>query len=347
MVPPDEIDLNAPTTLPADFGEWDSGEDSAAQSTNPPGFDGFPGSGAALRPVAKPVTARVAVLPVADRPAVQAAPRRSATAYAAAEQVYQPPQHQHQHTYAATDQEYMAESPSKPKGKVMYIAVGSVAALLVLGGLGYSHMRSGTSTPKPTVAPTTTMVVNPQKPTPSTPSTTTSAPETTTTDTTETERPLRAQSDAMNHQLNAPSRIPSDLKMLAGKEAPTSGFGTSGMDNMGSGSVFSGQSGPKVKVAAPTRVSVSAGVAVGLLMQKTAPAYPPLAKSAHVSGTVVIQATINKNGSVVNPRVVSGPTMLRQAAVDAVKSWRYRPYLLNGEPVEVETTVNVVFALGG
>jgi len=62
---------------------------------------------------------------------------------------------------------------------------------------------------------------------------------------------------------------------------------------------------------------------------------------------VVLQATISKSGGIENLRVVSGPPMLQQAALDAVRAWRYKPYLLNGDPVEVETTVNVVFNLGG
>jgi len=62
---------------------------------------------------------------------------------------------------------------------------------------------------------------------------------------------------------------------------------------------------------------------------------------------VVLQATISKTGTIENLRVISGPAMLQQSAMDAVKSWRYRPYLLNNDPVEVETTVNVVFSLGG
>jgi protein TonB len=84
-----------------------------------------------------------------------------------------------------------------------------------------------------------------------------------------------------------------------------------------------------------------------MLLQKTIPLYPPIAKAARVSGTVVLQATISKSGTIENLRVISGPAMLQQSALDAVKSWRYRPYLLNNEPVEVETTVNVVFSLGG
>jgi protein TonB len=84
-----------------------------------------------------------------------------------------------------------------------------------------------------------------------------------------------------------------------------------------------------------------------MLLQKTTPVYPPIAKAARQQGTVVLQATISKTGSIENLRVISGPAMLQQAALDAVKTWRYRPYLLDGEPTEVETTVNVVFSLGG
>jgi protein TonB len=62
---------------------------------------------------------------------------------------------------------------------------------------------------------------------------------------------------------------------------------------------------------------------------------------------VVLQATISKTGAIEGLHVVSGPAMLQGAAVDAVRTWRYRPYLLSGEPVEVETTVNVIFTLGG
>jgi protein TonB len=84
-----------------------------------------------------------------------------------------------------------------------------------------------------------------------------------------------------------------------------------------------------------------------MLIQKTQPVYPPIAKAARVSGTVVLQATISKTGSIEGLRVVSGPAMLQSAAMDAVRTWRYKPYLLNNDPVEVETTINVIFTLGG
>ena len=111
--------------------------------------------------------------------------------------------------------------------------------------------------------------------------------------------------------------------------------------------MFGSGNAPKVKAEAPKKVNISAGVAAGMLLQKTTPVYPPIAKAARVSGTVVLQATISKSGTIENLSVISGPAMLQQAALDAVRTWRYRPYLLNNEPVEVETTVNVIFSLGG
>jgi protein TonB len=140
--------------------------------------------------------------------------------------------------------------------------------------------------------------------------------------------------------------------MVAEKEAaPTSGFGVAGMEGLGgSGSGMADMFGgikTKVTAVAPKVTKISAGVAVGMLLQKTSPVYPPIAKAARVSGTVVLQATISKTGTIQGLHVISGPAMLQQAAMDAVRSWRYRPYLLNNEPVEVETTVNVIFTLGG
>lgn len=92
-------------------------------------------------------------------------------------------------------------------------------------------------------------------------------------------------------------------------------------------------------------VAVSRGVMNGLLYQTVRPVYPIIAQEAHVEGTVVLQATISKNGIIENLRVTSGPVLLQQAALNAVRQWRYRPYLLNGQPVDVETTVNVIFKM--
>ena len=94
-------------------------------------------------------------------------------------------------------------------------------------------------------------------------------------------------------------------------------------------------------------VTVSGGVMAKLILKKVDPVYPPIAKAAGIQGMVVLQAMIGQDGRVENLRVISGPAMLQQSAIDAVKTWRYSPYQLNGEPVEVQTTVNVIFTLGG
>jgi TonB family protein len=94
------------------------------------------------------------------------------------------------------------------------------------------------------------------------------------------------------------------------------------------------------------KMAISPGTAVGLLNSKVPPVYPPIAKAARVQGTVVLQAVIGKDGQVSELQIVSGPAMLRQAAMDAVKQWTYKPYIFNGKPVEVLTTVNVIFTLG-
>ncbi len=93
------------------------------------------------------------------------------------------------------------------------------------------------------------------------------------------------------------------------------------------------------------KVRVSSGVAQGLLIRQVRPQYPALARQARIQGTVVLQAAIGKDGTVQNLRVLSGHPMLIEAAIEAVKQWLYKPYYLNGEPVEVDTQINVNFTL--
>jgi protein TonB len=84
----------------------------------------------------------------------------------------------------------------------------------------------------------------------------------------------------------------------------------------------------------------------GNKLSGAAPQYPAIARTAGVQGTVVLAATISKAGAIENLHVIGGPSMLISAAEQAVRTWRYRPYLLNGEPVAVETTVYINFRLG-
>jgi TonB family protein len=96
---------------------------------------------------------------------------------------------------------------------------------------------------------------------------------------------------------------------------------------------------------APKQLSVSADVMAGNLLTKVLPEYPAEAKKARIQGTVVLSALIGKDGNIQSLRVLSGPNQLQQSSLDAVRQWTYKPYLLNGDPIEVKTTVNVVFSL--
>jgi protein TonB len=104
-------------------------------------------------------------------------------------------------------------------------------------------------------------------------------------------------------------------------------------------------SGAGAQGVQPMRVRVSQGVTQGMVISKAQPVYPADAKAARIQGTVVISAIIGKDGSVQTMRLVSGHPMLAPAAMDAVKQWKYRPYILNGTPVEVETQMTVNFML--
>jgi len=108
-------------------------------------------------------------------------------------------------------------------------------------------------------------------------------------------------------------------------------------------------SGPKVSVKASgggAALKISSGVSSGLLLAPIRPLYPPIAKAAGVSGTVIVAARIGTDGRILGAQVVSGPVMLQAAALAAIRDARYRPYQLNGQPVEVETSFSVNFVMG-
>jgi len=95
----------------------------------------------------------------------------------------------------------------------------------------------------------------------------------------------------------------------------------------------------------PQKIRVSSGVMQGMVVKKVQPQYPGEAKAQKIQGQVVLKATIDKEGNVANLQLISGHPMLAPAAIEAVKQWKYRPYLLNGNPLEVETSVTVNFTL--
>jgi periplasmic protein TonB len=109
--------------------------------------------------------------------------------------------------------------------------------------------------------------------------------------------------------------------------------------------------GPVVSVAAAKtpaeRVRISSGVSQGMLIAPIRPVYPMIAKAAGVEGSVVVEAVISRDGRIESLHVVSGPPMLQNAAMDAIREARYQPYRLNGEPTEVETRITVNFRMRG
>jgi periplasmic protein TonB len=153
--------------------------------------------------------------------------------------------------------------------------------------------------------------------------------------------------------LTAPATIPTQIAqvvdlappgLVAGGENSSAGAGVPN-------ALFGDAPPPPIHEVHPPKPSpplrISAGVAEGRLLGPIRPVYPVIAVQMHLQGTVVVEATISTEGTIENPRVVSGSPILARAAVDAIRMARYRPYMLNGSPVEVETTISVVFSLDG
>lgn len=165
----------------------------------------------------------------------------------------------------------------------------------------------------------------------------------------------QVQTDIVNGQLRTPTKIPQKVQMIKEDAAPppmgvvggVAGGIPGGSASGVIGGIIGSTSVAVPHVAAPQKVRVSSGVSAGNLIRQVKPQYPSIARTAHIQGNVVLEAEISKEGDVVNLHVISGPPLLQQAALEAVKQWKYRPYLLNGEPVTVETQVTVIFSFGG
>jgi protein TonB len=174
----------------------------------------------------------------------------------------------------------------------------------------------------------------------------------------------RVQSEVLESGgLRAPGTIPQKVQMIREEEAPPPlSDGAGGVIGGVPGGIPGGQLGgviggivnassnvaaiPKLAVAvSPKRVRISQGVTRGYLVRQIEPRYPLLAKQARIQGDVILQAIISKDGEVANLQVVSGHPFLAPAAIEAVQQWHYRPFLLNGQAVEVETTITVTFRL--
>jgi periplasmic protein TonB len=156
-------------------------------------------------------------------------------------------------------------------------------------------------------------------------------------------------------KLVTPKVIPKDIKIIK-EDAPD--MSSMGMQGGVVGGVAGGQMGgviggviggaggaPPPPKPTQTRIRQGGNVTAAKLVNKVQPLYPPLARQTRISGTVRLHAIIGKNGQVEQLEVISGHPLLVQAALDAVKQWRYQATTLNGEPVEVDTTIDVIFSL--
>jgi protein TonB len=156
-------------------------------------------------------------------------------------------------------------------------------------------------------------------------------------------------------KLVAPKVIPKEIKII--KEDAEPDMGAVGMAGGVPGGVAGGSMGgvlggviggmapapPKPKQTGPLRVG--GNVQAARIINRVQPIYPPLARQTRISGTVRLHAIIGKDGMIQQLEVLNGHPLLQQAALDAVRQWRYQPTLLNGEPVEVDTTIDVIFSL--
>jgi TonB family protein len=103
--------------------------------------------------------------------------------------------------------------------------------------------------------------------------------------------------------------------------------------------------GTPVSPPKPEVLNISQGVTQGLILKRVQPVYPPQALTTRIEGSVMLQATISRGGDITNVKAISGPSVLSRAAMAAVRQWRYKPYFLNGEPVEIQTQIAVNFRL--
>lgn len=155
-------------------------------------------------------------------------------------------------------------------------------------------------------------------------------------------------------KLVQPKVIPKDVKIIK-EDAPDVNAGMAGGvpggvagGSMGGviGGVIGGMGGaPPPPRPAQQRIRQGGAVQAAKLINRVQPVYPPLARQTRISGTVRLHAIIAKDGSIKELEVMSGHPLLVRAAMDAVQQWKYQPTLLNGEPVEVDTTIDVIFSL--
>ncbi len=345
MASPAKIVEELPDILPEDFGEWDDERSSSTRPVRLAGSENGLGAVVVAMPLTQPIkpygAAAASGNPLPGTALPNPAPRPAAVKAPAGR---------------------VERKPTRRKWPVL---AGASAALVILAAAAIpalNHKRASTVEAVASPEPKETQTAQPEsaalKPVLSTFAAPAPAQLPEASDNwnaaapsnPEIAAPWRAAVQLMNVQLNAPARIHMAAAPAEQAPPPSGGFAAAGMDGLVNdvaiGRVFSGAKQPSVQVASPKIVDLSASVAFGLLIQKTPPIYPQVAKESHTAGTIVLHARVSKSGTIEDLRVVSGPEMLRQAALNAVRTWRYKPYKMNHQPMEFETTISVDFALG-
>jgi TonB family protein len=267
------------------------------------------------------------------------------------------------------------DSEASGRKKKMMIAAAIVLAVAVLGYIGYGMLGKSAEpapTPQPVSAPQNSSqpapAILPMSAPSNSPATGTPARSSATTQPVTSKPTIVASLDKVQAAAGSPTRIAIDPQPANGLEpkkpvsapivvksnlagtktqvagddaAPVLTEVASANDNKLTGLMSSTTASLSQPSLATLRISQ--GVSQGLVIKRVQPKYPAAALAVHAQGAVLIEATISKDGSVLNPKVLKGDAVLARAAVEAVRQWRYKPYYLDGAPVEIQTQITVNF----
>ena len=368
-----------PDVLPDDFDDFD--QESAPQQT--PAVTPVPApapvtarAASVAKPAAKETPAPEKIASVSKSSETSARAGRSESAASGswkdvkADKPASQPQTkvQTQSSSSSYDYDEEEETPSGNKNKLILIVVGVV---VVLGGIGAAtvmHKSSSTAShPAGTTAAGTTTagtVTGGDKPAAGTPTDGAAANTTASTAQTPQEQQQQQQQqqqdqqqqqqqtarpvngEMMAKQLNAPTKIAGQLKQSGDAPPPPGQVSFGDYGNSGGSNVFGHSQSPNVKMAVPGQANVSTSEAMNYVIRKQPAAYPQIAQKMHVQGTVQVQIVVSKTGSVVSAHAINGPVVLRQAAEASMAGWKFRPYLISNQPVEMHTVTNIDFMLG-
>jgi TonB family protein len=355
MASPARITEVLPETLPEEFVEWDEASSSVRPVQSGSGESG-PGIRVVSEPAAQTEEAHRGGAP-SGNPQRGAAVSVSALENTAGADVPHPARSSSPALFSSSDIVIL----------VLVLAVAMISVFLsepdTSGGYGFVLDRVPSAKPATVPAPTIPTTQQPENASPARAHSTPTAPASTVAATTSGEaqshseaarqpvqkdpRSSRQNAQTMDDQLHTPPRLQMKASLAEQAPLPSGGFSAADIDGLDNskaiGAVFNSPKQRTEQTASQQVVSVPSGVALGLLIQKRQPVYPSVAKVGQVSGTVVLATTISKTGKVENLRVVSGPVMFRMSAVDAVSTWRFKPFMLSNQPTAIETTISVHF----